>query len=66
MDELTAFPLDTDDPLRSLNNAPSVPRMLVDHGRSLTAAPERTTEERATWATLGDTLASLETTAARI
>ncbi|WP_194925685.1 hypothetical protein [Catenulispora pinisilvae] len=42
VDELAAFPLATDDPLRSLRNALSVPRALVDHGHRLTVAPERT------------------------
>jgi spectinomycin phosphotransferase len=44
VDELAAFPLDTDDPLRSLSNALSVPRALVDGGHRLTVAPEPTTE----------------------
>ena len=44
VDELAAFPLATDDPLRSLRNALSVPRTLVDQGHLLTVAPERTTE----------------------
>lgn len=42
VDELAAFPLATDDPSRSLRNALSVPRALVDHGHQLTVAPERT------------------------
>jgi len=44
VDELAAFPLATDDPLRSLRNALSVPRALVDHGHRITAAPERTVD----------------------
>jgi spectinomycin phosphotransferase/16S rRNA (guanine(1405)-N(7))-methyltransferase len=42
VDDLAAFPLDTDDPLRSLGNALSVPRALVDGGHPLTVAPEPT------------------------
>lgn len=42
VDELDSFPLATDDPLRSLRNALSVPRALVDEGHALTVAPERT------------------------
>jgi spectinomycin phosphotransferase/16S rRNA (guanine(1405)-N(7))-methyltransferase len=41
VDELEGFPLATDDPLRSLRNALSVPRALVDEGHALTVAPER-------------------------
>lgn len=44
VDELAAFPLDTDDPLRSLSNALSVPRALVDGDHRLTVAPEPTAD----------------------
>ena len=44
VDDLAAFPLDTDSPLRSLRNAFSVPRALVDAGHRITVAPEPATD----------------------